>query len=63
MTFEKLTALADRIKKSSGISIAEQYVEPGPLWFIPLGDEDQAAIVYALNAASEQLLSKERSRL
>lgn len=52
MTSDEMTALAKRIKKASSVSLAEQPKVPGPLWFMPLGDKEHAAIVDALNAAA-----------
>lgn len=46
----KREALAARIEASSSLSVMEQPKKPGPLWAMPLSDEDQAMVVAALRS-------------
>lgn len=48
MSPEQIIALAERIKRSAVISVAEQPKSPGPIWFMPLSDEEQEVIVKSL---------------
>ena len=41
-------ALANRIKKAHVVSVLEQHEKPGPIWAMPLGDDEVAVIVRAL---------------
>jgi len=52
MTSDEMQALAKRVKKCLSVSLAEQHVTPGPLWFMPLDDTEKEAIIDSLNAAS-----------
>lgn len=45
--------LADRIEAAIVVSVMEQPKSPGPVWAMPLSDEDQAAIVAALRACRQ----------
>lgn len=45
-----LEKLANRIEAAAVVSLMEQPEKPGPVWAMPLGDGDQAAIVAALRA-------------
>jgi hypothetical protein len=47
------SALADRIEKASVVSLMEQYERPGPIWAMPLSDEQAALIVSALRGLAQ----------
>ena len=42
------SVLADRIEKAHVVSVLEQYEKPGPVWAMPLNDEDVTLIVQSL---------------
>ncbi len=46
-------ALATRIEKSHVISVMEQFEKPGPVWMMPLSDDEKVFIVQALRAVTE----------
>lgn len=47
------SALADRIEKASVVSLMEQHERPGPIWAMPLSDEQAALIVSALRGLAK----------
>lgn len=59
MASAELLALANRIKKANSISLMEQPQKPGPLWAMPLGNKEQAAIVAALRLAAKPTEERE----
>lgn len=53
MTDAGREALADRIEKALVLSVMEQPEKNGPIWSMPLSDENQALIVSLLRAAPQ----------
>lgn len=53
-----ITKLADRIEAAIVVSVMEQHKQPGPVWAMPLSDDDQAAIVVALRQYQQTRSSK-----
>jgi hypothetical protein len=43
-------ALANRIKKALVVSVMEHHKTPGPVWAMPLDDDEVVLIVQALSA-------------